>query len=152
MQFLLFKQLLGDICTPILLFLGCISPANSRICGSNCGKTARDFSQTIVLDSRLSGLFILSSNASDKRLVPEWFWRNSATSCTLQSVGLETSGPENFQKGFPQTRHFRGACSDQPWGLFASCRGARRRVHNCSGTASKLKCNNWGFCSVVLWR
>ena len=69
----------GIFVLPFLCFWGASrQPTHVFVCQTVAKRL--ETSQTIVLDSRLGGRFILSSNASDKRLVPEWFWRNSATS------------------------------------------------------------------------
>ena len=82
-------------------------------------------------------VFFLSSNASSKHFVPEWFWGKSATSWTLQSGGLENSGPKISTTRIPETHHCGGARPDQPWDLFASCRGARRRAPNSCSTTNE---------------
>ena len=95
------------------------------------------------------GFFV---NASSSCILPKWFWPNSVTSWTLQSGRLENSGPEISRAGFPETRDSGRTCTDQPSGIIARCRGARRRAPNCCGTTCKSNGNRCSFCSVVLWR
>ena len=93
----------------------------------------------------------VSSNASCRCLVPKWFWGHSVAPSTLQSWGLETSGKRHFQKGLPETHHCWRTSANQPRGLFAGCRGARRRPPNGCGATAPSSFLSHSVCAVVLW-
>lgn len=92
-----------------------------------------------------------SLNASSKRIVPEWFWRNSLAAWTLQSGRLETSGPTIFRTRLSETRN----CQDHvltKLGDSLQAAGIQKGWSaNVCYSASQIKCSTICFCPVVLW-
>ena len=77
------------------------------------------------------------SNASSTYIVPVWF-RGTLLLPEHSKVGdLKLLAQKNLQEGLPETGYCGWTCPDQPCGLLANCRCARRRAPDCCGARSE---------------